>query len=395
MTTPSKNEIINLTGKMVRKIKKSSTVTDTVNYNPYGWRQHHQEHRPASSNSPRIGRKFKKCGAWTHSGWTWTSSDVTHIWRAPNTGWVFTDTGTLWNTQDFAAPKPIGTNIKNASLSKALERLKAQDFHIGNFVAEGRQTIDLLRGSALTIASAVNQYRTRRPKDWSIVKRIQRDGLPRYLWCKIPSSWLELQYGWKPLMSDIFGAAQHLSKRSRFGVPWVSVNAKMTDSYDTIESVHTGNGVYADAKFENQVEVSTFLIYGLSNPVLAEFSSLGLINPLEIIWETTRYSFVVDWFLPIGSWLSGLTADVGYTFISGGQSSKTSARFAGSTIRTVPHDAYTEYLSYPGPAYQGKRESFERTCYPGSPFPGLYVKNPISTLHLANALALLVQAFRK
>jgi hypothetical protein len=32
--------------------------------------------------------------------------------------------------------------------------------------------------------------------------------------------------------------------------------------------------------------------------------SLGLVNPAEIAWEVVPYSFVVDWFLPIGSYIS-------------------------------------------------------------------------------------------
>jgi hypothetical protein len=32
--------------------------------------------------------------------------------------------------------------------------------------------------------------------------------------------------------------------------------------------------------------------------------SLGLVNPLEIAWEVVPYSFVVDWFLPVGSYIA-------------------------------------------------------------------------------------------
>jgi len=32
--------------------------------------------------------------------------------------------------------------------------------------------------------------------------------------------------------------------------------------------------------------------------------SLGLVDPVQIAWEVVPYSFVVDWFLPIGTYLS-------------------------------------------------------------------------------------------
>lgn len=52
-----------------------------------------------------------------------------------------------------------------------------------------------------------------------------------------------------------------------------------------------------------------------------KIQQLGLDDPLGLIWELTPYSFVVDWFLPVGQWLSsfrsikGLTFQGGYTYV--------------------------------------------------------------------------------
>jgi hypothetical protein len=136
----------------------------------------------------------------------------------------------------------------------------------------------------------------------------------------------------------------------------------------------------------------------LSNPKLAELSSLGLINPLEIVWEVLRYSFVVDWFLPVGEWLGSLTADVGYTFY-GGSLSKI------SRMVEVPYTFQIEDVTYGGirtrvingTSFNCHAESynFVRTCYGSSPVPGLHFKNPLSALHMMNGLSLLVQAFKR
>jgi hypothetical protein len=103
---------------------------------------------------------------------------------------------------------------------------------------------------------------------------------------------------------------------------------------------------------------------------------------------------VVDWLVPVGSWLSALTADAGYTFITGGQSVKTEMKFKESRITNVPNGSTKIITSHP-PSFFGGRDTFARTCYSGSPVPGLYVKNPFSFEHCANALALLALAFRK
>lgn len=43
----------------------------------------------------------------------------------------------------------------------------------------------------------------------------------------------------------------------------------------------------------------------------------GLLNPLEVIWELVPLSFVADWFLPIGDYLSALDAPFRFTHIGG------------------------------------------------------------------------------
>ena len=160
---------------------------------------------------------------------------------------------------------------------------------------------------------------------------------------------------------------------------------------------HPGRGLncYCQTWFEVEDKVGVQLTYKLSSPVLAELSSLGLINPAEIIWELTRYSFVVDWLIPVGGWLSSLTSDVGYSFVSGSLSRTARMRYQSSDVLFNPPLAPNlSVLQLSPPRWAGTRKSFVRTCYAGSPVPGLYVKNPLSLKHAANAIALLAKAFR-
>lgn len=245
--------------------------------------------------------------------------------------------------------------------------------------------------AATSIGRSVIGFRKKFPKLFDQARRYE-GAVDRSKWCLIPDKWLELQYGWKPLMSDVYGALHHLQKRNRYQNPYVNVRGLASDSAEStlVRSDSIGNTY--QAKFLHEQRVETFLTYGLTNPVLAELSSLGLINPLEIVWELTKYSFVVDWFLPIGSWLSSLTADTGYSFVTGGQSVRSHCKFAGS--HSVSDNSSWTTTSHAGLLYAGRGRSWYRTCYQSSPFPGLYVKSPLSTSHVANALALLAQSFR-
>lgn len=300
--------------------------------------------------------------------------------------------GGFWNVNVPAVPS-IPSAVINAAELEALTRLKDQDIHLGNFIAEFGQTERLIGSSITRIAASVRKWRRRNPvKLWDDVKRFQRGGCGRQYARRIPASWLELQYGWRPLLSDIFGAIQHLGKPDRD--PLISVKGYEKRSDQVNQSVTGLYGGSCVLGFNVEHECWVKLHYKLNSPGLAEVSSLGLINPVEIVWELLPYSFVVDWVFPIGPWLGALTADAGFSFI-GGSSSRMSRFPEGGRVVS-----YNWGNSPPGrttgdlPVVEGNAFSFQRTCYTSSPVPGIYVKNPLSAVHVANAIALLVQAFR-
>jgi hypothetical protein len=165
-----------------------------------------------------------------------------------------------------------------------------------------------------------------------------------------------------------------------------------------VSEIHTtlagASGGQCDVTWQNDYEVRVFLVYKLLSPVLAEMSSLGLINPAEIVWELLPYSFVVDWFVPVSAWLSALTADVGFSFLTGGYSNKAEIRAPVVSGATGFSNGSITHYDLVSPSYFGRNKAFVRTCFEGSPVPGFYVKNPLSFTHVANAAALLKQAFR-
>lgn len=289
-------------------------------------------------------------------------------------------------------PDKPSNNFINSCEAKALERLKAQDLHLGNFFAEAHKTVEMFTRTTTSIADQAWRFRKTKPKLWTEVKRWETGNTPKQFWCKIPDAWLELQYGWKPLMSDMLGSVMHLANRSRFEQPFVTATANMKTTVRTsTHPVGLEDGVEARVDWDDLWKAHVGFIYRIQNPFLAEISSLGLLNPAEIIWETQRYSFVVDWFLPISQWLSNLTAAAGMEFVTGSWSYSTERTFKGSSITVRPSFVAGQVVP---PRYSGSLKVFGRRCYTSTPVPGLYVKSPISLLHAFNAMALLQQAFR-
>lgn len=350
------------------------------------------ESRPASGTAGRI-KSFKLCRPFDHYKAKWETLPskfiITYIVVAPPYKDEETiENGTFW-VSGVTPPVPVmpSSNMINWATVKALNKLKEQDIHLGNFIGEFHKTVEMIATNARTIAKQVTNFRKRFPKDWLQVKRVQTGGLPRHRWCEIPNRWLELQYGWKPLLSDIQGGLNHLFKENKRSMPYILAKATVKDEVLTEQNVIGAKyGIHTKTLWLSERFATVALAYRVTNPVVHELSSLGLLNPLEIVWEVTKYSFVVDWFLPIGPWMSALTGDAGLEFITGTVSKFSKLSFRGDTGVDLsgvdPHITCTGS----GPVYEGFAINLDRGCLSSTPFPGLYVKNPMSALHAANAL---------
>jgi hypothetical protein len=127
---------------------------------------------------------------------------------------------------------------------------------------------------------------------------------------------------------------------------------------------------------------------------IVSLASLGVTNPLEIAWELVPFSFVVDWALPVGQYLSSLDAMFGYD--------DDNIWFSRTDFIRTRWD--THYVPGTNSSYRPRGDYGEcykevlrinRTVGTSVPFPVRPVfKNPASLNHMANALSLLAQAFR-
>jgi len=304
--------------------------------------------------------------------------------------------GSFWDDIPFQTGTP-SSDLEDRALTSALNKLKGNQVNIGVALAEAKQTARLLTEGAKTIADGVTRYRRLNVRDWKAVQEWERGGRmhwDRRQWRKIPRKWLELQYGWNPLMSDIHGACTALEKTWNQKYPLIGVQASASE---TEQKFRTGTGQYGSTRTERTDYVHSHkvaLYFLLANSWLAQFNALGLVNPALIVWEKVPYSFVVDWFLPIGNWLSALDADFGYTFKAGTHSAVTRGRgnIIGGTIkrRAVGWIPSGDLGSVTSTYFEWRRDR-----YTSLPVPGLHFKNPISPYHIANAMSLLVEAFSR
>lgn len=137
-----------------------------------------------------------------------------------------------------------------------------------------------------------------------------------------PDLWLELQYGWKPLLQDIYGSTELLARLHGPDYRPIRFASKAADEF-SVKPTWIGqwglNGTYFDCIAYQRVkeEVQVIVEADEDSQLLQLLANTGATNPANLAWELLPYSFVIDWFIPIGNWLEQLEYARGMTFRRG------------------------------------------------------------------------------
>lgn len=275
----------------------------------------------------------------------------------------------------------IRNNNASMCLTKALNKLRDGRVQNGSDIGEAKKTADMI---ARDMAQVLAAYKAARAGAWNRIP-----GILGMRWRDVITGrafadrWLEYQYGWKPLIGSVYDNVGILSDLM-----------KKKDS--TFKVSHTGQIQYSTesagtslVKWDCGSKCTVAFIARPSDHLIASLDQQGLLNPLSIAWELTPFSFVVDWFLPVGEMLNGLTSTLGLEFVTGFRN-LTNARKRTATWNPAALGP-TETLQSPG-NYQIELFDFNRYAFSGFPLPEMYLKySPFTSTRITSALALLSQ----
>lgn len=334
---------------------------------------------------------------------------------------------TSWSAQTI-----LTANHQIKLVDKLREKVIGSDFNAAVFLAEGNQTAELIGSHAKRIARVgglaltgsykaaaralyagyfnperLRAYRMINGRPQYLVRLTAKERNSAYLKHTRPEDWgkvvksesstaaariLEFQYGIRPLLSDVYAGAEALAHK--LNVPFKKrVRVRIRKSYNTSRfstwTIRQANGTYSNIGWAKAVGRQTH-----GRNLIAEFEeddlpslpqALGLLNPEVIVWEKIPFSFVFDWFNPIGPYLSARA------FASG-----LKAKYVTSdkkTGRAFP--PFSAYFQVPGWLVGYSQVSFSRAISYNLDVPKPHVK-PLSKAasfeHLFNGLAL-VTAF--
>jgi len=259
---------------------------------------------------------------------------------------------------------------------KINQKLKNQTVHIGNIIAERKQTLDLIQSSVKRILELIKLKKNIFKAAASYARS------PK----KIANDILAFKFGVEPLMNDIMSFAKYIDESS--DEPVVTVRTNLGPKGIPFNLDVPG------LKFNGFLRLSYTVKCRVDNPASRPLSQFGLINPLEILWEVTPWSFVVDWFFPVGDWISNKTAECGISFLTGTRRVYLEGTFSAQGSQSASDSGNSnEPSSDVFRAFSGLIT--ERTVLTDIPdLPPIKLKNPWSWSHGVESVALLVQKLK-
>lgn len=278
----------------------------------------------------------------------------------------------------------IPGNMSNRLNTEVLLKLKDMKVNFGEALAEMKSTVSHLAGTGSSVLQA---FLAARRGNWAGVAKALRVK-PKSLKNGGSASerWLEYQFGWMPLLSDIQGGYE----LARDGFKQRGLIFSASKSFD--DTVEFGqHNLNWDIEGSSTVNARIKIYASIDSQRIHTLTNLGLADPLLVGWAVLPYSFVIDWFMPVGNMLEAVGATNGLTFVGGFRSSRVNV--TNSWIYRPENQALG---IYEGEGFAGKFEAsaYTRTKLTTFPIPSLYLKSPFSTSHVTSALALFRQAIK-
>lgn len=279
-------------------------------------------------------------------------------------------------------PVPSYDNARQVCLNRLNSKIRNSSMDIGVAFGEYRDTARFVSSSILSVASSYRHL-----KRGNIKRALDDLGVPRKgvsdILKRSSDKWLSYTYGLRPLLNDVDSSIRALAEGPetnliRLERAGYSKSFRVSHSYSPSASVSYLNQIAG--RFKCVAEVR----FEIKNPLLRSLDRLGLLNPASVAWELVPFSFVVDWFIPVGRYFQDIVPPQGIDFVSGWLSLHASGSASSVTDRTSPGQWHTTATS----SEVIKHREVLTTL------PRYHVVVPdlsLSTSQVTSALALLVQ----
>lgn len=225
------------------------------------------------------------------------------------------------NAQTFAWTRKSGIMYagQNDAVIQSARLAAGQAFtsniaNYGESLSELTETGKMIHKRATQVAAIANALRSR---NFGRLESILKQDLPPKVkrlkkGKELANGWLELEFGWKPLIQDVYAAMEvyrtGIASRGQLVTAFGSKSGYYKPSPTKVSSMNGYSNLEANV-LTDRVKSKAYGV--VSNPAAFTLNQLGLANPALLAWQLLPFSFVVDWFLPISQILGVLTNRAG------------------------------------------------------------------------------------
>lgn len=362
---------------------------------------------------------------------------ITRTWSGDGVGFILGALVPIPNSVSFGAYRDLvnGDRLSNQAIIECLSRINPTQSQSLVTVAEAGKSVNMIFERAKKLAAAYVACRkgdaaalkvmfpglspAPRPKrvvvwddngspiirkNGKVVQRYGHKPLSKHEYSLLEDParlWLEYRYGWSPLVLDIQDSlkaiyAQDLRDQLRkqdytrvFGLREGSAN-EVTSHV----SPSFGGGKWSyQVAINHTFKAKAYAKYRVSREsgMLNRMNDFGAFDVPRAAWELVPFSFVADWFIPIGDWLAAVQPKIGVEVISSGYVIVASKKVVRTLSGYQPDGIAPGQWPQP-PFPLGASDSFEtkvvsRTIgLPMFPFPTPEVK--INFKRIADAVSL-------
>lgn len=235
--------------------------------------------------------------------------------------------GVGFTDAELTIPTYPSTNEKYLALNGAWEKINREDFGIALWLAELRETIEMLRSPLSGFRKLWNEF-------FHSSRKLSKYG-GKTLGDSLTSQWLEYRMGITPFILDILAILKlYEDGLTRHERTMEKATRRILDTDGEPVQYYKGNKLYSlpahmvyisytETRFQKRAVTARY--YYRRNARLAEtLARLGF-SPAALLavgWELVPYSFVVDWVFNVGQWLNSIVPAPGIDILGNTVSSK-------------------------------------------------------------------------